>query len=484
MVSRLGLLISRAFAKTAPDPLVIAILLTAVTAVLGLLWGDFDLDPSDDGFIVRSIILLDAWRSDEAGFWRFLAFGMQMCLILVTGHALAAAKPVRRLIKLLASVPQTSGGAAMLVSLVACVAGLLNWGLGLIVGALLAREVGRSMHQRGIAVHYPLLAAAGYTTMLLWHGGLSGSAPLSMTTVGGAAKVVDRTVIERIAPPGVSLAPEQTLIGLEQTIGSGLNVFVTGGLLIGVPLLMLLLSPKRPQDMRSIAACGAFHESSLSSDDAAHEDGAQDNALPDQLDRSRVVALLLAVPLLLAIARYVYVSGIGSVGLNTINMLMFALGLLLHGSARAYMSAATDGARGCAGIIMQFPLYGGIMGMMAAAGLVRKMAEAFTAVGNETTLPLLSFISAGIVNLFVPSGGGQWAIQGPIALEAGLEAGVAPATMILAVAYGDQLTNMLQPFWALPLLAITGVRARDIVGYTTVVMMAAMVWIGFALLIW
>jgi short-chain fatty acids transporter len=162
---------------------------------------------------------------------------------------------------------------------------------------------------------------------------------------------------------------------------------------------------------------------------------------------------------------------------------MLALGLILHGSPRAYMNAVTEGARGCAGIIVQFPLYAGIMAMMAVSGLVGLTAQAFASVGNDTTIPLLSFLAAGVVNLLVPSGGGQWGIQGPIALQTGLAAGIPPGKMIMAVAYGDQLTNMLQPFWALPLLGITGCKARDIVGYTAVVMVFAGVWMALGLLV-
>ena len=171
-------------------------------------------------------------------------------------------------------------------------------------------------------------------------------------------------------------------------------------------------------------------------------------------------------------------------GLDQVIMIMFALGLLLHASPVAYMHAAGDAARGCAGIIVQFPIYAGIMAIMAATGLVTMIAEGFVSVGNQTTMPLLSFLAAGIVNIFVPSGGGQWAIQGPIALQSGMDAGVMPGKMVMAVAYGDELTNMLQPFWALPLLAITGVRARDIVGYTAMVMVVAGTWMALWLLLW
>lgn len=462
MISRAGLAISRAFQRTAPDPFVIAILLTLLTAVLALLFGN-KLEAHGLGRVVE---LLDAWRADS-GLWHFLGFGMQMCLILVTGHALASSRPVRAVIDALAGLPRTTAQAAALVALVACLAALINWGLGLIVGALLAREVGQVLQRRGVAAHYPLICAAGYMGLLVWHGGLSGSAPLSMTTAAGAARVLPADALQQLGESGVPL---------RETLFSGLNLFATGGLLIGVPVLLALMAPARAGDIRTIDEFDPPVSGRAPSAPRA-------DTFPDRFDHSRIIAWLLALPLLVAVLRYGRVTGLGRAGLNEINAVMLALGLIFHGSPKAYMDAVTEGARGCAGIIIQFPLYAGIMAMMDASGLVARLAEAFVRVGNDTTIPLLSYASAGVVNLFVPSGGGQWGIQGPIALSTGLEAGIPPGKMIMSVAFGDQLTNMLQPFWALPLLGITGVRARDIVGYTSIVMVFAGLWMALALVL-
>ena len=158
MISAPGLAISRAFRKAAPDPFVIAIVLTLLTSILAATFGR-TLPPWNEG---RLIALLDTWRAD-GGLWQFLKFGMQMCLILVTGHALASASGVRAVIDRLAKIPRSTASAAGLVGLVACIGGIVNWGLGLIVGALLAREVGRALDARGIRAHYPLICAAADT---------------------------------------------------------------------------------------------------------------------------------------------------------------------------------------------------------------------------------------------------------------------------------------------------------------------------------
>ena len=458
MISGFGLRISRVVERVVPDPFVIAIFLTLVTAIAALLWGDFGDQSSFIG-------VLDSWRDSSNGMWKLLSFSMQMCLILVTGYALATTSLVRAMIHRLADIPTSTAAAAAIVGLVACICGLVNWGLGLIVGALLAREVGFSMQRRNKPCHYPLIAAAGYVGLLVWHGGLSGSAPLSMTTKLGAEKVVPTQFLDQLES-----------ISLSSSIGSPMNLLISGGLVLLIPTVLASLAPKNANDIRPIDTFGV--------DSGGRQEPIQQHEhLPDKLNHSPYIAWLLAVPLLIALCRYMYVSGIDRLGLNEITMFMLGAGLLLHGSPVGYMQAVARGAKGCAGIIIQFPLYAGIMAIMVASGLMGSLTELMVGMGSKDTLPLLTMLSAGIVNLFVPSGGGQWAIQAPIALESGLQSGVSPGTMVMAVAYGDQLTNMLQPFWALPLLAITGVRARDIVGYTVIVMVAATVWIAFGLLI-
>ncbi len=473
LVARLGAAISRVFARTCPDPFVIAILLTVLTATVAIIFGSFPA-ASNPSFTKRVVLLLDAWRFDpdsgsRIGLWSLLAFSMQMCLVLVTGHALAEAPIVRRTIRRLAGLPRSSAGAVWLVSTAAAIGGVINWGLGLIIGALLAREVGRAMELKGVRVHFPLLAAAGYVGLMVWHGGLSGSAPLTVTKASEAAKVLPAAYVARLGEGGIPLT---------HTIFSPMNLFITGGLLVIAPLMFRLLNPHGDQSVTKASAClGPL------ATPAAMKTRERTRSLPDWLDTSWLVVMVIAAMLGAAVLRYSLTNDIRSVTLNEINAAMFALGLVLHGSPRAYLAAADDGVRGCTGIILQFPLYAGIMAMMEASGLVRQIADLFNQLGTERTMPILSFFAASVVNLFVPSGGGQWAIQGPVALSSGLAAGVDPSKMVMSVAYGDQLTNMLQPFWALPLLAITRVKARDIVGYTTVVMLVSAVWIGIGLLL-
>ena len=473
-LDRVGLRITSLFERVVPDPFVIAVLLTLVTAAIVLLIGRWPNLPEDGS---RLVALLDSWRG-EGGLWAFLAFSMQMSLILVTGYALAESRPVRALMGGLVTWPRNTSQAVFLVGVVSSGLGVINWGLGLIGGALIARDAGASLHQRGIRAHYPLIVAAGYLGMLVWHGGLSGSAPLKSST---ARELIDTfwrsrpdvgaTELARLGIPGG--------VSLGATLGTPMNLVITAVLVVGVPALLMLFAPTDDRDVRDIT--GTTPARPLRNQATDHTRAS--TGVPDRLFDAPMVAWLLAAALLVSFGRYATTEGIGQLGPNEIVMLMLGAGLVCHGSLRSYTVSAEGGARACTGIILQFPLYAGIMAMLRDSGLIADISLWFVRAGNETTIPLMTFLSAGLVNLFVPSGGGQWGVQGLIALEAAHEAGIAPGKMIMAVAYGDQLTNMLQPFWALPLLGITGARARDIVGYTAIAMIAAGAWIALCLVV-
>jgi short-chain fatty acids transporter len=254
-------------------------------------------------------------------------------------------------------------------------------------------------------------------------------------------------------------------------------------LVVLLPVLFWMLAPKREQDMVPYAMAQAPARrqpepvaplATQSTIEARDGIDLSDFSIPDRLDRSAIVAWILAILLLAAFFMYVRDSGPLRIRIDDVNALMFALGLILHGSPRGYMSAVEDAARDCGGIIIQFPIYAGIMAMMKASGIIDTLTDAFTRIGTAQTLPVMSFLAATLVGLFVPSGGAQWSLQGPIALQSGAAVGAEPGPMLMSVAYGDELANMLQPFWALVLLSVTRARARDILGYTMALMVLVM----------
>lgn len=469
MLHALGASIARFARRFMPDPFVFAVLLALVTLALALALGDFHAsDPLP--FTRKLLLLLDAARSPSGGIWKFLAFSMQMCLVLVTGHALASAGPVRRGLDAIATIPRTPASGAALVAAVACTTAVLNWGFGLIAGAILARDVDKALASRGHTGHAPLLAASGFTGLMVWHGGLSGSAPLTSTTIESARNVLPARTVDLLIAKGYAAG-----VPLTQTIFSPLNLAVTLGLLVLVPLTMALLAPRVPAPTARASAPSTVH--------GERHDARRPRTLVEWLEGTRVVNVLIALPLLAGVARFGIADDLRRFGINEVNALLLGVGLLLHASPRSYAAAAEDAAKGCAGIIVQFPIYAGIMAVFESSGLLRQVAEAILSHAPRGLVPYLSFLAGCLINIFVPSGGAQWGVQGPIALEAGLGSGHAPGVMIMSVAYGDQTTNMIQPFWALPLLSITKAKAGDVVGYCTVAMLAGIAWITLAMLV-
>ncbi len=479
MIRALGNRLSRFAARWVPDPFAIALGLTVFTFLMCLVVGLVSADAlSGSSFYDRAAELVGNWGGrlksgellgKERGFWALLTFGMQMCLILVTGYALASSGPVQRLIARVAQWPRTPGQAVALTALVAMSCALLNWGLGLIVGALFARNVAVVAKRRGMKLHYPLVGAAGYTGLLVWHGGLSGSAPLKVTQAKDLAEILKRTDVAPVA--------------LGQTVFSTLNLVVTVLILVGVPLLLALMLPAADEkiveidDEQAVGADSSVQESNATATADARPSPAE------RFERSRLLAWLIAAMALGYLVMYLRKIGVDRIDLNAINLAFLALGLVMHGTPLAYGQAIGKATRSCAGIILQFPFYAGIMGMMALSGMVGLFAEAISQASGPTAFAPLTFLSAGLVNLFVPSGGGQWAVQGPLVVQAADNLGVPLGKTVMALAYGDQWTNMLQPFWALPLLGITGLKARQIIGYTAALMLLVLpIFIGCLLL--
>lgn len=429
--------------KYIPSALNFAILLSVAVGLMALLLTDAG--PAD---------VLRGWGEGLAG---LLAFMTQMALILLLGHALANTRPVRRLLGALAQVPRTPLQAYVFVFLVAAAASLITWGLGLVVGALLARDVAAAGDRRGLELSFPMLVASGFSGFVVWHMGYSGSGPLTAATPGSfIEEQLGRTV------------------PITETTFSAWNLTAVVATVVLVALALWLIAPRAVDPAhRMTAAALAASEQTVTEEEVVTP--------ADRLDASRVPTLVVG----LALAGYLvlhFAEG-GTVTLDVVNWMFLGLIFLLARNAFEVMALIKNAAANVGDILLQFPLYAGIMGMMAATGLIQVLSDSVVAVATPQTLGLLAFLSAGLVNFFVPSGGGQVAVQAPILLDAGARLDVDPAVVIMAISYGDQWTNMIQPFWALPLLAIAGLKIRDILGYTTVVLVVSGVVFGATMLI-
>ncbi|MFH6603378.1 short-chain fatty acid transporter [Maribacter algicola] len=449
--------IERIFKKYLPSPFTLAVLLTLLTILLALLL----IKNTEKSWHLTTV--LSYW---EDGIWNngLLVFAYQMMLILVLGHVLVLSKPMGKLILRLTGLVKDSAGAAVLVALSTMLVSFFNWGLGLIFGAILARKVGEHAHKNNIPVNYPLIGAAGYVGLMVWHGGISGSAPLKVSEAGhlhSLMKGVSKSHMVLELPDFISTS---------ETIFSPMNIVVFIVLLISISILAYRLGKKaKPTNWDS----GEYNFSTPGVDSGSRETpAAPEHDFGESLDRSGFFAMGFGILILATfLVQYSEMMGQLNITPNMLNFFMLGLALLMHGSFKNFLKAVEMAIGDVSGILIQFPLYFGIMGIMAGSGMIDSISDFFVSISNRTTLPIFTFFSAGMVNIFVPSGGGQWAVQGPMIIESALKLDIPLSKAVMALAYGDQVTNMLQPFWALPLLGITKLKAKEILPYTILFML-------------
>ena len=416
---------SRIMQRWLPDTFVIAIILTAVVFLAGMV---------TQGQGIGA--MADHWGN---GVWKLLGFSMQMVLILVLGTVLAMSRPVKAALRAIARMASTSSQGIILVTLTSMMALWVNWGFGLVVGALLAREVASHVKNS----HFPLLIAAAYSGLLVWHSGLSGSIPLKIASTGDDA---------------LSQLLNGQTVPLLETIFAWQNIAIIIALAISLPILNILMMP----DKNNRLGLAAEEEPEPAVDLRAMSPA-------EKLEHYPIINFLLVA--IGAVYLFGFFSSGRSISLNEINLCLLLAGLALHINPRNYLNAMNSAIGTSSGIILQFPLYAGVMGMMVGSGLAGAMSQWFVDISSAQSFPVITFLSAGVVNFFVPSGGGQWAVQAPIVVPAAAELGVPVSKAAMAVAWGDAWTNMIQPFWALPLLALSGLNLRQIMGYCVVILL-------------
>ena len=426
-----------------PDPYLYAIIFSLITAGAALIWTD-----------AGTVQIVTAWYD---GIWAILAFAMQMALILSTGVALAAAPQVKRLLEKVATMPKHQAGAAITVFLVSAIASWLNWGFGLVIGALIAREVARKVRD----VDFGLIVACAYMGFIVWASGLSSSIALASATPGIPLNIIERET-GRIAP-------------LSETIFTAYNLVPTILMVCLIPLMLLVIGPDEKEMKRADPAL-------LARDDETPQPEPREPTFATRLENAWILTLLIVAMGLIYEWNLIQTRGF-SLDINGMIFIPLMLGLVLHWRPIRYVRAFNTAARAVGPILLQFPLYGGIMGIMTGTGLAAAISQAFVAFSTQETLPFWSFVSSNIISLFVPSGGGHWAVQGPFMIPAAVDLNVDPALTAMAVAMGEQTANMIQPFWALPILAIAGLGIKDIMGYCVLTLFVGLIVYGTALIV-
>lgn len=425
-LSRVATALTALSQRWIPSAFAIAVILTFVTFAIATVGGA---SPRET---------LVAWGN---GFWTLLPFAMQMSLVILTGYIVSAAPVVERLFTRLAAVPRSSRGAVVMMALVSMALAWIHWGLSIVGCAMFVRHVARAQPR----VDYRLLVAAAYFGMgATWHAGLSASAPLLVAT------------------PGHFLQDRIGLIPITRTIFHPFNLVLTIVVVATLALLAYVLHP-READAVSIdpAALDALGRFEPPAPPAVRGPAAF-------IDHTWWLNGAIGSTGLAWLAWYFATHGF-SLTLDVLNFAFLMLGILLHRSPASVLVAAEQGASLVAGVILQFPFYAGMYGVIQGTGLSERLGMWIAGNANPRSFPLLLYWYSGVVNYFVPSGGSKWAIEAPYLVDAAQRLGLGVDQVVVAYAWGDMATDLIQPFWALPLLAAARLDFRDIMGYATIV---------------
>ncbi|MBM4368201.1 MAG: short-chain fatty acid transporter [Deltaproteobacteria bacterium] len=438
-VERLALRATSLAERYMPDAFVFALGATLLT-----LGGALLVDPAMQADPSKLVL---AWGN---GFWELIRFTLQMCMIVIGGYVLASSPPVARLIERLAELPRTGRGAVALVAFAAMISSLLNWGFSLVFGALFARAAAR----RRPDADYRALAAASFLGLgTVWAQGLSGSAALQMASPSSMPKAL----VEIVGDP----------IPLTETIFRWQSIACVAIEVVVVTWVAWLAAPG-PERAKNAAALGVDLRDEAPAPGGACTPGERFEHSP---------ALLL--PVVLLGFSYLFLSirarstgiadALNALDFNTINLFLLMLGGLLHWTPASLMRAVKDATPAAWGVLLQFPFYGGIFGVMTGSQLSHAIASVFVHASNATFYPAVIVTYSAVLGMFVPSGGSKWVIEAPYVLQAARQLGVPDGWMVVSYDLGEAIANLCQPFWMLPILALLGLKARDIMGFTWLV---------------
>ncbi len=426
-MQRIGAVLANWAEKWFPDAYVFAAVAVLVVVVAALAMGR---SPTQ--------VSIDFGKS----FWNLIPFTMQMAFIVIGGYIVAVAPPVRKVINWLALFPKTPKGAVTYVAFVAMMASLISWGFSLIFGGILMREVSK----RVPGVDYRAMGAAGYLGLgSIWALGLSSSAALLMATKGSI-------------PP--ALLKISGVIPLADTLFTWQNLVLIVVIVI-ISCWICYASTPSADRAKTAEMAGITYKDEQEALGTPQTPG-------EKLEYSPILTLVIVALGAVYLFDVFRTRGfLAALDLNTYNFMFLMLGMLLHWTPRSFLKAAAKSVPMTGGVLLQFPLYAGIFGVMMGSGLNEVLAHFFVSVSNQQTLPIVGGIYSAILGLFLPSGGGKWVVEAPYLLQAANELKVNLAWMVQVYNAAEALPNFINPFWMLPLMGLTGVKARDLAGYST-----------------
>jgi short-chain fatty acids transporter len=442
LVARAALALTDWTERWVPDAFVFALLATLIVVVAAL---------AATASTVGGVV--DAWGR---GFWDLIPFTLQMSLVIITGHVLATSRPMRRLIRTVAAWPSTPRGAVAMVAFFAMASSWFNWGFSLVFSAVLAREVARQMKD----VDYRALAASSFLgTGSIWAQGLSGSAALQMATAGALQPAIRDIVAHGGMVPGGIISFQHTVFLWQSFVAVAVELAV-------VTAVMWLATPPAGRG-RTAASLGIDLERT------EVVEPARPTSVPPGawLEHSPLLTIVIATLGFGYLFRYFTQSPepLNALTVNIVNLVFLLIGLLLHWTPARLMHAVQAATPAVWGVILQFPFYAGIAGIITTTHLNEQLAAAFVSVSNPTTFPPLVATYSAVLGVFVPSGGSKWVIEAPYVMAAAHELKVHLGWVVASYDLGEAVANLLQPFWMLPMLGLFQLRARDVMGYTFIV---------------
>lgn len=439
----------RFFVRWIPDSFVVAMLLTLGTFVAAV--------------FVAGEPPLEAVLAWGDGFWHLLAFTNQITLTLLLGFALANTPTMHGLLVRSAAVVRSPTSAYVVACWITGLCALVSWGLALIASGISSRAIGEHCRRSGIPVHYPLLTASSFSGFVIWHQGLSSSIGLS------------------VASPGHFLEDRMGILPMSQTLFSAWNLGLVAFVLLTLPFVLSALHPRRSGGIEPIGdpetdgRAETPGRGRLDGDDARRAagetsdssilEGATRGTPAERIEDSRLLGGAIVALGAIYLVQHFLVRGRG-LSIDVFNLAFLLAGIALAGSPIRYMRIIVEGGRVAVPLLLQYPFYAGIAGLMAETGLARILVEQFIGFADADHLPLLGFLSGGLLNLFVPSGGGQWALQGPIMIAAALEIGADLPRTTMSVVLGDQWTNLIHPLTLTPIVLVARIPLRKIMPYT------------------
>lgn len=435
-----------------PDAMVFVIVLTFIVVLLAMFVVKAPLFNSTE----EKISVMDAWVK---GFWSLLQFAMQMSLIMVTGFVVASTPIVKKVMVKIAAIPRSQTSAIILIGLVSFVMWWVHWGFGMMAGILLGKEVLAQSKGRGYKIHKQALVGVTYTITCA-AAGISIAAPLFAANPGFLRSLVAKEYADAV--------PQ--MLTLNQTVLQPVVLIQVLILALMTLSVVLLMAPKRDEDKDEISE--EFRQEILAGTKSVKQ---ADRTPAERVNDSPILNLLIGGFGLVWSFKLLASKGIIGISIDNYNFIMLMLGIVLHWTPNNFVRAVQEACKAIWGVVIQFPFYAGIFGIISYTGLNHAIANAFVSISNSTTFPMIAYLYSSILNFFVPSGGSKFIIEAPYIIPAAVDVGSSIASTMNAYSFGDLTTNLIQPFWALPILAMYRLKFSDILPYGLVVAVLALI---------